>query len=205
VRVGLFGGSFDPIHAGHVEAARRALATLELDRVLFLPTSRPPHKPDRRFAPDLARYAMVELALLDDDALVVGDLELTAGRPAYAIETVERYRAEHPADEPVLLVGADSLAAFDTWRRWRELLEGVSIGVFARPGFEWNSLSPRVAHELNEAVSAAVAAGRLRWLPTAHPAAASEIRRLLGESRSLPEGWLDRRVLRFITKYALYR
>jgi nicotinate-nucleotide adenylyltransferase len=210
VRVGLFGGSFDPIHAGHVAAARAARRELALDRVLFLPTAQPPHKPERRFAPDLQRYAMVELALLDEPDFRVSAVELTPGRPAYAIETWERFRAEAPGDEHVLLIGADSLAGFDGWRRWRELLATVEIGVFARPGFDWGALEPRLEPELARAVAAASAPSegrpaRLRWLPTAHPASASEIRRRLADCESLPEGWLDSRVLTFVTKHALYR
>ena len=210
MRVGLFGGSFDPVHLGHVVAARVARRELGLDRVLFLPTARPPHKPERRFAPELLRYAMVELALVDEPDFLVSAVEMTPERPAYAIETWERFRAEAPADEHVLLIGADSLAAFDGWRRWRELLAGAALGVFARPGFDWNALEPRLAPELVQAVAeaSAPAAGRparLSWLPTAHPASASEIRRRLAGCESLPEGWLDPRVLAFVAKYSLYR
>lgn len=210
MRVGLFGGSFDPIHAGHLEAARAARRELALERVLFLPTAVPPHKPDRRFAPELRRYAMVELALADEPDFLVSTVELTPGRPAYAIETLERFRAETPRDEHVLLIGADSLATFDAWRRWRELLAGAEIGVFARPGFDWSVVETRLEPSLARAVAEAAApAGdrpaRLRWLATAHPASASEIRRRLAACESLPEGWLDPRVLAFVTKYSLYR
>jgi len=209
VRVGLFGGSFDPVHGGHVAAARLARRELGLDRVLFLPTAQPPHKPERRFAPALQRYAMVELALVDEPDLLVSTVELTPDLPAYAIETLERFRAEAPDDEHVLLIGADSLATFDGWRRWRELLATAELGVFARPGFDWSALEPQLDPELARAIAAANApAGgrpRLSWLPTAHPASASEIRRRLAKSESLPEGWLDPRVLTFVTKYTLYR
>jgi nicotinate-nucleotide adenylyltransferase len=209
MKIGLFGGSFDPIHRGHVAAARVARRELGLERVLFLPTARPPHKPERRFAPALLRYAMVELALVDEPDLLVSAVELTPGRPAYAIETLERFRAEAPGDEHVLLIGADSLATFDAWRRWRELLAAAELGVFARPGFDWSAREPRLDPELARAIAAATAPAegqaRLRWLPTAHPASASEIRRRLAKSESLPEGWLDSRVLTFVTKYTLYR
>ena len=209
MRVGLFGGSFDPVHVGHVAAARLARRELGLDRVLLLPTAQPPHNPERRFAPDLLRYAMVELALVDEPDLVVSTVELTPGKPAYAIETLERFRAEAPDDEHVLLIGADSLATLDGWRRWRELLATAELGVFARPGFDWSALEPNLAPELARTITAASApaAGRSRltWLPTAHPASASEIRRRLAGCESLPEGWLDPRVLTFVTKYSLYR
>jgi len=206
VRVGLFGGSFDPIHLGHLAASRAARRELALDRVLFLPTAQPPHKPGRSFAPDLARYAMVELALLDEPELRVSTVELTPGQPAYAIETLERFRAEAPGDELVLLVGADSLASFDGWRRWREILGGAELGVFARPGYDWSAIAPTLAPELADAIAEAVAGTRLTWIDsTAHPASASEIRRRLATGEPVPDGWLDPRVLAFATKYHLYR
>ena len=202
MRVGLFGGSFDPIHRGHVAAALVAKRELALQRVVFLPTAMPPHKLLRRFAPPLARYAMVEIALLEERDLRVSGVELTPGHPAFAIETLEKFRTKAPGDEHVLLVGADSLAAFDTWRRWEEILATTEIGVFARPGFGWEEIAPAFAPPLAEAVGRA----RLTWLDsTTHPAAASEIRRLLAAGESLPDGWLDSRVLAFAKKYDLYQ
>lgn len=202
MRVGLFGGSFDPVHRGHVEAARAARRELGLDRVLFLPTAQPPHKPGRRFAPALARYAMVELALLDERELLVSTVELTPGQPAYAIETRERFRAEAPREEHVLLLGADSLAELHTWRRWEEIVATTELGVLARPGFERESLARRLA----PALATALAGARLRWVEaTAHPASATEIRRRLAAGQPPPDGWLDPRVLAFAVKYDLYR
>jgi nicotinate-nucleotide adenylyltransferase len=202
LRVGLLGGSFDPIHAGHRACALAALRALALDRVDFLPTAVPPHKPERRFAPALARYAMTELALLDDPRLRVATDELTPGVPAYAIDTVERRRAQFPREEVVLLIGADSLAAFDGWRGWRDLLTTVEIGVFTRPGFAWSEVEPQLPAEL----AAAVRAARVRWIDAVrHPASASEIRRRLAADEPIPDGWLDPRVLAFVEKYSLYR
>jgi nicotinate-nucleotide adenylyltransferase len=202
VRIGLLGGSFDPIHRGHVEAARAAIADLGLERVLFLPTARPPHKPERRFAPALRRYAMVELALVDEPRLEVSTRELDESRPVYTTETLAALRRERPGDEHVLLVGADSLAAFDGWRNWEEILATTEVGVFPRPGSEWGVVEPR----LPQALRRALAAARLGWIGAfSHPASSSEIRRRIADGEALPEGWIDPRVLRFIQKYTLYR
>jgi len=201
VRVGLFGGSFDPIHAGHVAVARAATSALALDRVLFLPTARPPHKRERRFAPPLARFAMAELALLDEPDFWVSSLELEE-RPVYTVETLAAFASQAPESERVLLVGADSLAGFESWRSWREILAGAELGVVTRPGSERDAVEARMSAELHEAVSAA----RLTWIEgVAHPASASEIRRRLATGEALPEGWLDPRVLSFVAKYRLYR
>ena len=202
MRRGLFGGSFDPIHLGHLAVARAALAELGLEQVVFLPTARPPHKPEREFAPALSRYAMAEIALLDEPAFVVSDAELAADRPVYTIETLARFRAESPADELVLIVGADSLASFDTWRSWEEILASTELGVVVRPGWEWKRVAPTLAPPL----AGAIARARLRWVRSvAHPASATEIRRLLRGGERLPDGWIDPRVLAFTSKYSLYR
>ncbi|KAB2966163.1 MAG: nicotinate (nicotinamide) nucleotide adenylyltransferase [Thermoanaerobaculia bacterium] len=202
VRVGLFGGSFDPVHRGHVETALAARRDLGLERVLFVPTAQPPHKPERRFAPALARYAMVELALLDLPELEVWDVELAPGRPAYTIETLERFAAERPRDEPVLVLGSDALAALDTWRRWSEILELARLAVVERPG----AARAAVLAGIGAGLAGRLASARVEWVTSApHPASASEIRRRLGAGEPVPEGWLDPRVLKFVHKYRLYR
>ena len=202
MKLGLFGGSFDPFHAGHLRAAETARAALALDRVVVLPTARPPHKPDRSFAPALARYAMAELALLDHGDLVVSDVELTPDRPVYTIETVERFRSERPDDELHLVVGSDSLAELATWRRWRELLGLVALAVVERPGRAPEEALAAMPAEL----AAELAAARVEWVEVEpHPASSTEIRRRIAAGEALPAGWLDPRVLTFLAKYDLYR
>lgn len=202
MKVGFFGGSFDPIHLGHVAAAEAALVALRLERVEFVPTARPPHKVDRPMAPALARFAMVELALLDRPEMVVSAAELGDAAASYTIETLERRRAERPGDELHLLLGADSLAQLHTWRRWEELVRGYPIGVLARPGFEL----VRRLEGVPTALATALAGARLTWIDLpAHPASASEIRARLARGVEPPAGWLDPRVLTFARKYRLYR
>ncbi|MDH3405204.1 MAG: nicotinate-nicotinamide nucleotide adenylyltransferase, partial [Acidobacteriota bacterium] len=120
MRLGLYGGSFDPIHYGHVRPVLKAVERLQLDRVLYLPTARPPHKAEGPFASPLHRFVMVELALLDHDRLQVSDFELVE-RPAYTVETLEGFAARFPEAQLHLLLGSDSLAAIESWRRWRDL------------------------------------------------------------------------------------
>ena len=99
MKLGLFGGSFDPIHRGHIDPVREAKRTLGLDRVLYLPTARPPHKPGRVLTPAYARYAMVEMALLGEDGLYASTHELTPDRPAYTVETLEHFHRTLPGNE----------------------------------------------------------------------------------------------------------
>jgi cytidyltransferase-like protein len=120
-RVGLFGGSFDPIHQGHIAPVQMARQALAIERVLYLPTAHPPHKPEHVMAPPLARYAMVELALLGQSGLYASSFELTHERPAYTIDTVAHFRRELPGCRLFLLIGSDSsingCAGVRLWRR----------------------------------------------------------------------------------------
>ena len=109
MRLGLYGGSFDPIHHGHVRPVLKAVERLQLDRVLYLPTAQPPHKMDAAFAPALHRFAMAELALLDHNRLQVSDFELV-GRPSFTVETLEHFNTRFPDAWLHLLIGSDSLA-----------------------------------------------------------------------------------------------
>ena len=134
MKIGLFGGSFDPIHCGHIRPVLEAVDQVGLERVMYLPTGRPPHKPDRRLAPALARYAMTELALLEHDRLWVSSHELSEAAPAYTVDTLRHFAEAYPDDELHLLIGADSFAELSTWVRFREILDLARLVVLARPG-----------------------------------------------------------------------
>lgn len=202
MRVGLFGGSFDPPHRGHVEPVLAAQRALGLDRVLYLPTARPPHKSDREQTPPHRRYAMVELALLAHRALEVSALELTPGRVAYTVDTVEELGRRHPGDRFVLLVGADSFVQLPSWRRWLDLARAVEIGVLARPGWDLDALPADAPEELRR-LATAERVHRVAQPPLA--ISSTELRRRLARGEAPSAGALDDLVLRYITKYALYR
>jgi len=202
MKIGFFGGSFDPPHAGHVVPVKAARRHFGLERVLFLPTAVPPHKPDRSLAPAFARYTMVELALLAEEGLYASSHELTPGRQAYTIETLEHFRRELPDDELYLLVGADSLAHFHTWRRFWEIPELAHLLVLARPGWGEERLRAEVAPE----VLALLSAGRATLFagPTID-ASSTRIRQALAGGETLAVGILTPLVLDYVTKYCLYR
>ena len=199
-KIGLFGGSFDPIHRGHVAPVRHACEQLALDSVWFLPTARPPHKPGRRFAPALRRYAMVELALLDEPGMLVSGHEL-GDQPAYTVETLEHFRAARPDAELSLLIGSDSLAALQTWRRWQELPELARLVVLARPGWELGPVVSAMAPELR----AAWRAGRLVAVENEPlPFSSTTIRQALARRVQPPAGSVHPLVLDYARKYRLY-
>jgi nicotinate-nucleotide adenylyltransferase len=199
MRLGLFGGSFDPIHRGHIEPVQAARRELGLDRVIYLPTAVPPHKPGRVLAPAHARYAMVEMALLDEEGLYASTFELTLGRPAYTVETLEHFRQALPDAELVLIVGGDSYAELDHWLRWREIPELARLAVLTRPGWtlEESSLSPDLA--------ALARSGKVGFLhQPAVDISSTRLRELLSKGEALPPEMLPESVVRYLQKYDLY-
>jgi nicotinate-nucleotide adenylyltransferase len=135
-RVGLFGGTFDPVHVGHLIAATELRHALGLERILFLPAGRPPHKPEQTLAPDADRLAMLELALADDPAFAVEPYELGRGGPSYTAETLAALGPRLAPAELVFLMGEDALRDLSTWHRPDRLLALARVGVATRPDVE---------------------------------------------------------------------
>jgi nicotinate-nucleotide adenylyltransferase len=202
VKLGLFGGSFDPVHYGHVRPVEEARRQLGLDRVLYLPTAAPPHKPRRAFAPALARYAMVEMALLDEPGLWASPHELTLGRPAYTVETLEHFRRQLPEAALHLLVGGDAFVDLPHWVRWREILVLARLVVLVRPGWDPTAVLDSLPPELG----AAVAAGRVDWVENQPVTVSStELREMLARGEEPPAAAMPPLVVQYIRKYDLYR
>ncbi|HEX2466510.1 MAG TPA: nicotinate-nucleotide adenylyltransferase [Thermoanaerobaculia bacterium] len=201
MKIGLFGGSFDPIHWGHIRPVLEAVEQVGLERVLYLPTGRPPHKPDRRLAPALARYAMTELALLEHDRLWVSSHELSEAAPTYTVDTVRHFAAAYPGDQLHLLIGADSFAELRTWVRFREILDLARLVVLARPGVETHAASSAMLSGEPGASSP-----RVRLVAnTPVETSSTEVRRLLARGERPPTGWVPEPVIDFALKYRLYR
>jgi nicotinate-nucleotide adenylyltransferase len=199
MRLGLFGGSFDPIHRGHIDPVQAARRELGLDRVIYLPTAVPPHKPGRVLAPAHARYAMVEMALLDEDGLYASTFELTLERPAYTVETLEHFRRTLPDSELFLIIGGDSYAELDRWVRWEEIPDLARLAVLTRPGWtlEEPSLSPDLA---NLARSGRV--DFLRQPPV--DISSTRLRELFARGEAPPPETVPESVVRYVQKYDLY-
>jgi len=132
VKVGLFGGTFDPIHLGHLRAAETARESLSLDLVAFVPSAVPPHRTgDLASATD--RFAMACLACAHHPQFVAWDTELKRPGPSYTVDTVEAIRKERPRDELFLVVGADTWPEMATWREPGRLMSQVTVAVVDRP------------------------------------------------------------------------
>jgi nicotinate-nucleotide adenylyltransferase len=133
MRIGLFGGSFDPVHNAHVALAGQALQALRLDEVRWVPAGQPWQK-TRTLTPAVHREAMVRLATAAEPRCVLDRIELEREGASYTLDTVRAVQAQHPGSECFLLIGADQYANLHTWHGWQELLGRVVLAVANRPG-----------------------------------------------------------------------
>ncbi|HPF39922.1 MAG TPA: nicotinate-nucleotide adenylyltransferase [Phycisphaerae bacterium] len=135
-RIGLYGGTFDPIHHGHLISARSLAEQLDLERVYLIPAARPPHKPNGAMTSFEDRFEMARLAVDGDTLFEVSDIEARREGPSYTIDTVDRARVAFGASAELFwFIGGDSLPELPTWRRVRELVERVTIVTATRPGW----------------------------------------------------------------------
>lgn len=145
IRLGLFGGTFDPVHYGHLRPVAAARRELDLPRVLMICNPQPPHKQTAALTPYRHRREMLRLALIEFPGLELSNLEETGEGPAYTTDTVSRLLARLPADEPRelwLLVGADALLELPRWRNPEALFNKTSVAVLPRPGIDLQAVDP---------------------------------------------------------------
>jgi nicotinate-nucleotide adenylyltransferase len=150
MRLGIFGGSFDPVHFGHLRCAEEVREILNIDRIVFVPAGRPPHKKQEELSPFLHRYEMVKLAIENHPFFEVSEEEGIRGGISYSIDTVIRFKDSYPVDRDIFFItGQDAFEAIRTWRDWDRLLNLCHFVVMTRPGYGQASLeeilSPEVA------------------------------------------------------------
>ena len=141
--VALFGGTFDPVHAGHIAVAQAAQRRFHLDAIHFIPSSHPPHKPQRELTQFAHRYAMVALACGGHPGFIPSLAEAPlSGAPHvfYTIETVRKFRREHPDAHLYFIVGADQFLEIPTWKNYDTLLDLCDFIIASRPGFRLDAL-----------------------------------------------------------------
>ena len=149
VRIGVFGGTFDPVHMGHLIVAEDARAELELDKVLFIPAGQPWFKSYRQITDTQHRLAMVRLAVAGNKGFDVSDIEVRRSGPSYTVDTLAELREQYKGSEFVVILGVDALREIDRWHQPRRLFELASVVGMARPGA---TLDPSV---LNAAIPGA--------------------------------------------------
>lgn len=191
---GIYGGTFNPIHNGHLHLIREASERLNFDRMLIIPTNIPPHKAPKDLASNKDRLEMVRLAVEGMDRVWVSDLEQRAKGRSFTILTMEKLRYLFPDKKFTLLMGADMLCSFDRWHRWRDILRIADIAAFARDEGEEAVLEKKAA-ELGRAKII-----RVEPLPLSSTMVREKIRRGEDVSDLLPPA-----VWEYIQRKGLYR
>lgn len=195
-RIGVYGGTFNPIHLGHLHLAEAVQKALHFDRILFVPARVPPHKQAVDLAPGKDRLEMVRLAVQSLPGAMVSDLELKTGGKSYTFFTLQKLKALLPQGEFTLLMGADMLLTFDQWFRWREILSMARLAVAARYGGEQETLAEKAA--------ALSPGGRITVVPVEPlPMSSTEIRLRIQRGED-PAGLLPEAVWAYIQAHGLY-
>jgi len=212
--VALFGGTFDPIHAGHIAVAEAAQKRFHLDTVYFVPSSRPPHKAKPALTPFLHRYAMVALACADHADFQPSTAEAPDGATPhvfYTYDTVKKYRREHPDDHLYFIVGADQFLEIPTWRNYEALLDSCDFIIASRPGFRVDALRLVVPPEKLGRIQSSDPNAIVLRKSTVHilttvasHISSTEIRQRLASRRNI-HGLVPPRVEEYILGQALYR
>lgn len=196
-RLGIFGGTFDPIHLGHLAIAEEARVRLGLRRVLFVPAASPPHKGGEAVAGAADRLAMVREAVAGNPAFAADDLELRRPGPSYTVDTVEQLAALHPGAELFYLLGSDSVVQLHTWHCPRRLYALTTLVALLRPGWPARDIQTWLADQPADA--------RPRLITLEVPGldiASRELRRRVASGLSIRylvaegvRGWIERRGL----------
>jgi nicotinate-nucleotide adenylyltransferase len=196
MRLGILGGTFDPIHYGHLFLAEETRARFRLDGVVFVPNGNPPHKNAGAVTPAAHRYALTQLAIRDNPAFRCSPMEMRRAGPAYTVETLTQLHAENPGAELFYITGVDAIAEILTWRRPEEVIRLATFIAAARPGFTLEMLQNRLPPAYLD-----------RILPMDSPMlniSSTEIRRRL--RRNLPVRYLlPDAALEYICEHGLYR
>jgi nicotinate-nucleotide adenylyltransferase len=220
-RIGAYGGTFDPIHNGHIEVVRAVAQNFRLEQLLIIPAHRPPHKTSRTISDAYHRYAMAVLASFDEPCVIVSTLEIDAPDKPYSFQTIERLRSSY-GDEPSLffIIGADSFEEINTWREPARLLASTNLVVVTRPGYEVQSshlpddfkssiidMRGRSGDEARLEDNAEAGAGARRIYLTDYvnkDISSTQIRQRARDGEPIDE-LVPARVAKYIEKYELYR
>ncbi|ASK27199.1 nicotinate-nucleotide adenylyltransferase [Neisseria chenwenguii] len=199
--IGLFGGTFDPPHNGHLHIARAFADETGLDAVVFLPAGDPYHKTQSTRTPARHRFAMTELATADEPRFALSDCDMVREGATYTFDTVQIFRQQFPQAQLWWLLGSDSLMKLHTWKKWQTLVRQTNIAVAMREG---GSLS-QAPRELHGWLGEALQNGSVKILQTPQiDISSTQIRRQI-RNGSLSDGLVPQAVERYIRNHGLYR
>lgn len=196
MKTGIFGGSFNPVHKGHIHLAESVMQELGLDRIFLVPSRISPHRSSDEYVSGGDRLEMLRLACSGRSGLEVCDYELNSDRVSYTIYTIEHFRSIYPDDELFLLVGSDMLLSFDKWYRFEDILAEAALAVVSREDGDMSLLRKKAA-ELEKY-------GRI-FISYAAPVTVSstEIRKKIAKNSDWA-CYLDENVVQYIRLKGLY-
>lgn len=206
MRIGLLGGTFDPVHVGHLILAELSREEVGLEEVWFLPANQPPHKRDRELTPFGQRVEMLQLALAGNAAFQVCEIEKERPGPSFTVDTLEELTRRHPSHDWFLLIGSDTLADLPNWRQPERVVAGATLVVMERPAE--SEISERHVSRISQQVweaSTLAATSRLIRAPSPLVGISSrELRRRVHHDRSI-RYQVPRSVEMYIKDKGLYR
>ncbi|MDI6641421.1 MAG: nicotinate-nucleotide adenylyltransferase, partial [Elusimicrobiota bacterium] len=144
MKIGLFGGTFNPIHFGHLILAEEARSQFKLDKIFFIPTGNPPHKPNTPLAPKHHRKNTVKLAIKNNKYFALSDYELNKSGPSYSYQTIEHFKKLYPEDEIYFIIGIDLLKQIHSWEKGEKILNYCKFIVGLRPNYSINAIPARI-------------------------------------------------------------
>lgn len=197
MRIGIYGGSFNPVHNGHIHLALTAVSELGLDRLYLVPSKISPHRSSAEYVPEEDRLEMLRRACRVSDRLEVCDYELRSDRVSYTIFTVEEFRRRFPDDELFLLVGSDMLMIFETWNRFADILRECTLAVVSRCEGDIPELE-RKAEELRRYGNIVICRAE------AVEVSSTDIRKKIAKNQKY-SCYLDKNVVQYIRLKKLYK
>ncbi len=195
-KIGLFGGSFNPIHKGHINLLISVREKLGLDRIILIPSGTSPHKSSAEYAPACDRLEMCRMACEEYDGIEVSDYEIANDRKSYTVYTVRHFKELFPEDELYWLVGSDMLLCFESWFEYREILANVTLVAVTRTGEDSDQLS-KMAEKLSEHGRCVVVNAEAVVMSS------SEIRKMIKNNDDL-SCYLNGKVVKYIMSNKLY-
>lgn len=207
-RIGILGGTFDPIHLGHVHAAESVADEFCLDQLYFVPVFQPVHR-EQPGANSQQRMHMIDLVTSNNESFTLDDREIERGGPSYSLLTVQEYRQEHPTDQLFFILGTDAFNSIGTWYQWQDIFTYVNLIVMGRPDIELavdaeaeSFLAPRIYYDQKD--SQTVFTGGIFISNKAMLTnSATEVRQSIANNASLT-GLLDKKVISFIKENNIY-
>jgi nicotinate-nucleotide adenylyltransferase len=212
LKIGILGGTFDPVHRGHRYVATEILEIADLERVIFMVSKSPPHKEKATISSPFHRYAMAVIEVLKSKRLHASQLELHRTGPSYTIDTLRLFSSRQPRDQICFIAGSDSLREIHAWKDCDKLFEDYSFVFVQRPGAEVDlggaglpAELRRWIREVRKGDKPTIQPGRSYLISLdSPPVSSTAIREMIASGDSLPEGWVSPGVLLYIQKYHLY-